>query len=94
MSTRHVRAVDRPGATAHRYLGDGVYVVFDGFGVWLTVEHGLSATDAIYLGAGGLSRIGAIRRAGGAASMMTGLAAALALANVLAWGLLAWLVAS
>jgi len=26
--------------------------------------------------------------------MMTGLAAALALANVLAWGLLAWLVAS
>jgi len=49
MSTRHVRAVDRPGATARRYLGDGVYVVFDGFGVWLTVEHGLSATDAIYL---------------------------------------------
>ena len=46
---RHVRAVDRPDAKSRRYLGDGVYVVFDGFGLWLTAENGLTATDAIYL---------------------------------------------
>ena len=46
---RHVRAGDRQDARARRYLGDGVYVVFDGFGLWLTAENGLAATDAIYL---------------------------------------------
>lgn len=27
------------------YLGDGVYVAFDGFGLWLSVEDGVKATD-------------------------------------------------
>lgn len=48
MSDRHVRAVDREGRV-RRYLGDGVYAVWDGFGIWLTAENGLAATDAIYL---------------------------------------------
>ena len=49
MNDRHIRAVDRTEATRRRYLGDGVYVAHDGFGVWLTAENGLAATDAIYL---------------------------------------------
>ena len=49
MNARHIRAVDRTGVTKRRYLGDGVYVAHDGFGVWLTAENGLVATDAIYL---------------------------------------------
>lgn len=48
MDDRHIRAVDRPDATARDYLGDGVYVAFDGYGIWLTAEDGISATDAIY----------------------------------------------
>jgi len=48
MSGRHVRAVDRP-AVLRRYLGDGVYAAFDGIGVWLTAEDGMTATDAIYV---------------------------------------------
>lgn len=43
------RAVDRPAAWPKRYLGDGVYAAFDGFGVWLTAENGVAATDLIYL---------------------------------------------
>ena len=31
------------------YLGDGVYVEHDGFGVWLTAEDGRKVTDRIYL---------------------------------------------
>lgn len=31
------------------YLGDSVYVKNDGFGLILTVENGLMATDTIYL---------------------------------------------
>ena len=31
------------------YLGDGVYVENDGFGVWLTAEDGIKVTDRIYL---------------------------------------------
>lgn len=32
-----------------RYLGDGVYVDFDGFQIWLTAENGITATDRIAL---------------------------------------------
>ena len=32
-----------------RYLGDGVYVDFDGFQIVLTTEDGLRATNTIYL---------------------------------------------
>lgn len=32
-----------------RYLGDGVYVLHDGFGVVLTTENGISTTNTIYL---------------------------------------------
>lgn len=31
------------------YLGDGVYVGFDGFSMVLTAENGISATDRIVL---------------------------------------------
>lgn len=47
MSNRHIMAKDRSGRP--RYLGDGVYAVYDGRGVWLTAEDGIRATDAIYL---------------------------------------------
>lgn len=32
-----------------QYLGDGVYVKGDGFGLMLTTEDGISATNSIYL---------------------------------------------
>lgn len=32
-----------------RYLGDGAYVDYDGFGLVLTTEDGISATNTIYL---------------------------------------------
>jgi hypothetical protein len=47
--SRYVRAADRPDARQLRYLGDGVYAVFDGARVWLTAENGVAATDAICL---------------------------------------------
>lgn len=31
------------------YLGDGVYAEFDGYGIWLTTENGLSRDNTIYL---------------------------------------------
>lgn len=31
------------------YLGDGAYAEFDGFGIMLTAENGIAATDTIYL---------------------------------------------
>jgi hypothetical protein len=31
------------------YLGDGVYVAFDGFGLWLTTENGPETTNRVYL---------------------------------------------
>lgn len=48
MSGRHIMAKDRPEAWPKQYLGDGVYAAFDGFGIWLTAEDGIVATDAIY----------------------------------------------
>ena len=47
MSDRHIMAKDRPGPKI--YLGDGVYAAHDGFGVWLTAEDGIQATDGIYI---------------------------------------------
>ena len=32
-----------------QYLGDGVYVSFDGYGLWLTTENGIETTNRIYL---------------------------------------------
>ena len=32
-----------------QYLGDGAYVSFDGFGLTLTAENGISTTNTIYL---------------------------------------------
>ena len=46
---RHIMAKDRPEEWSKQYLGDGVYAAFDGFGVWLTAEDGIIATDAIYV---------------------------------------------
>lgn len=31
------------------YLGDGVYAIFDGYGVWLHANHHEHPTDKIYL---------------------------------------------
>ena len=31
------------------YLGDGCYVDFDGYSLWLTAENGIEATDRICL---------------------------------------------
>ena len=31
------------------YIGDGVYVEYDGFGIWLKANHHLHPTDKIYL---------------------------------------------
>lgn len=47
MSNRHTMAKDREGTKC--YLGDGAYAVYDGFGIWLTAEDGMTATDAVYL---------------------------------------------
>ena len=46
---RHIRAADRPGSWRTEYLGDGVYAAYDGYGMWLTAEDGITATDAIYI---------------------------------------------
>lgn len=32
-----------------RYLGDGVYVEFDGFALWLTTENGIVTTNRVCL---------------------------------------------
>lgn len=32
-----------------RYIGDGVYVAHDGFGIVLTTENGISTTNQIFL---------------------------------------------
>ena len=48
MSERHIRETDRPVDWKSEYLGDGVYASYDGFGIWLTAEDGVEATDAIY----------------------------------------------
>lgn len=37
----------KPGVKV--YLGDGAYAKFDGFGIWLTTENGIEATNEIYL---------------------------------------------
>ncbi len=31
------------------YLGDGVYAIFDGFGIWLHANHHEHPTDRVYL---------------------------------------------
>lgn len=49
MSERHIMAKDRPAEWKKEYLGDGVYAAFDGFGVWITSEDGIDATEAIYI---------------------------------------------
>jgi hypothetical protein len=46
---RHIMSKDRPAEWKKAYLGDGVYAAFDGFGIWLTAEDGIIATDAIYV---------------------------------------------
>jgi hypothetical protein len=41
------------------YIGDGVYVEYDGYGIWLKANHHIMATDKIYLEPGvleGLNR--------------------------------------
>jgi len=41
------RGVWRP--SMKRYIGDGVYVAFDGFALTLTTENGVAVTNTIYL---------------------------------------------
>ena len=35
--------------TNKAYLGDGAYVTFDGYGLMLTTENGISVTNEVYL---------------------------------------------
>jgi len=49
MSGRRTMAKDRPDSWPKLYLGDGVYAAFDGYGIWLTAEDGIVATDGIYV---------------------------------------------
>ncbi len=50
MSDRRTTAADRKALGAEvDYLGDGVYVAHDGYGMWLTAEDGIQATDGIYI---------------------------------------------
>jgi len=35
--------------TPASYLGDGVYAIFDGFGIWLHTNHHEHPTDRVYL---------------------------------------------
>lgn len=39
------RGVKRPAS----YLGDGVYAIFDGYGIWLHANHHEHPTDKVYL---------------------------------------------
>ena len=41
--------MSRNQARGKTYLGDGAYVSFDGFALWLTAEDGIRATDTICL---------------------------------------------
>ena len=36
-------------ANPTEYLGDGVYAIFDGYGVWLHANHHEFPTDKVYL---------------------------------------------
>ncbi len=48
--TAPTREQDRPmPENATTYLGDGAYAEFDGFGIQLTTENGISVTNRIYL---------------------------------------------
>jgi len=35
--------------TKEEYLGDGVYAIFDGYGIWLHANDHLKPTDRVYL---------------------------------------------
>lgn len=48
MSAPRIRAVDRQDVSDRTYLGDGLYAAFDGYGIWVTAEDGIQATDAVY----------------------------------------------
>lgn len=39
----------REGSVPASYLGDGVYAIFDGFGIWLHANDHADPTDKIYL---------------------------------------------
>ncbi len=42
----------KDGKNAGRFaehLGDGVYAIFDGFGIWLHANHHENPTDRVYL---------------------------------------------
>jgi len=38
-----------PAIIKQRYIGDGVYVLFDGYGIWLHANSHDHPTDKIYL---------------------------------------------
>lgn len=40
-----------------QYLGDSVYVEYDGYGVWLTTENGFGPTNKIYLEPGSVEAL-------------------------------------
>ena len=38
-----------PDPPIHDYIGDGVYLKYDGYGIWLKANHHLYPTDKVYL---------------------------------------------
>lgn len=45
-----LRRQDKMDAPQNReYLGDGVYAIFDGFGIWLHANDHKNPTDRVYL---------------------------------------------
>lgn len=44
------------------YLGDGVYAIFDGYGIWLHVSDHRNPTDRVYLEPSVLSALNAFEK--------------------------------
>lgn len=49
MSERNPTEASQPTQARKAYIGDGVYVVYDGYGLILTTENGIEVTNTIYL---------------------------------------------
>jgi len=50
MEVRKMEIINFEGAKRPaNYLGDGVYAIFDGYGIWLHANHHEHPTDRVYL---------------------------------------------
>ena len=46
-----------PDGRPVEHVGDGVYAIYDSFGIWLHANHHLQPTDRVYLENGIIERI-------------------------------------